>query len=123
MFDKASLKLGLDKAVLKSMRNADQATPVSQFSKKEVEDLLKRGAYGAVMDDSNEADQFCEEDIDAILKRRTQVIQIESEGKGSTFSKVQWHASVAKLKLFFRGGKTSILSVSVYFKLVLFITG
>ena len=60
----------------------------SQFSKKEVEDLLKRGAYGAVMDDENEADQFCEEDIDAILKRRTQVIQIESEGKGSTFSKV-----------------------------------
>ena len=118
MFDKASLKLGLDKAVLKSMRNADQATPVSQFSKKEVEDLLKRGAYGAVMDDSNEADQFCEEDIDAILKRRTQVIQIESEGKGSTFSKVPWHASVAKLNLF-SGKKTSILSISMYFKLVL----
>ncbi len=61
----------------------------SQFSKKEVEDLLKKGAYGAVMDSDNEGDQFCEEDIDAILQRRTQVIQIESEGKGSTFSKVR----------------------------------
>ena len=32
--------------------------------------------------------RFCEEDIDQILERRTQVIQLESEGKGSTFSKV-----------------------------------
>ncbi len=54
-----------------------------------MEDLLKKGAYGAVMDDDTEGDQFCEEDIDAILQRRTQVIQIQSEGKGSTFSKVR----------------------------------
>lgn len=32
--------------------------------------------------------RFCEEDIDQILERRTQVIQVESEGKGSTFAKV-----------------------------------
>lgn len=48
MFDKASLKLGLDKAVLQSMntglasKNAE--TPSKQLSKKEVEDLLKKGA-------------------------------------------------------------------------------
>lgn len=60
------------------------------MTKKEIEDLLKRGAYGAVMDEENsEADKFCEEDIDLILKRRTQVITIESEGKGSTFAKVR----------------------------------
>ena len=59
------------------------------MSKKEVEDLLKRGAYGAIMDDDTAADEFCEEDIDQILQRRTQIIQIESEGKGSTFSKVR----------------------------------
>lgn len=40
------------------------------------------------MEDDNAGDDFCEEDIDQILQRRTQVIQIESEGKGSTFSKV-----------------------------------
>lgn len=40
------------------------------------------------MDDDNAGDKFCEEDIEQILQRRTQVIQIESEGKGSTFAKV-----------------------------------
>ena len=59
-----------------------------QLSKKDIEELLKKGAYGAIMDEDNVADQFCEEDIDQILQRRTQVIKIESEGKGSTFSKV-----------------------------------
>ena len=59
-----------------------------QMSKKEVEDLLKKGAYGALMEDDTSGDQFCEEDIDQILQRRTQVIQIESEGKGSMFAKV-----------------------------------
>jgi len=32
--------------------------------------------------------RFCEEDIDQILERRAHVIQLESEGSGSTFSKV-----------------------------------
>lgn len=59
-----------------------------QLSKKDIEELLKKGAYGAIMDEDNVADQFCEEDIDQILQRRTQVIKIELEGKGSTFSKV-----------------------------------
>ncbi len=38
---------------------------------------------------SNPPPRFCEEDIDQILERRTQVIQLESEGKGSTFAKVR----------------------------------
>ena len=40
------------------------------------------------MDDDAAGDQFCEEDIEHILQRRTQVVQIESEGKGGAFSKV-----------------------------------
>lgn len=60
-----------------------------QLTKKEIEELLRKGAYGALMDDDKAGDDFCEEDIDQILQRRTQVIQIESEGKGSTFSKVK----------------------------------
>ena len=32
--------------------------------------------------------RFCEEDIEQILSRRTQVINIETEGPGSTFAKV-----------------------------------
>ncbi|CAH2243153.1 jg14445 [Pararge aegeria aegeria] len=91
MFDKASLKLGLDKAILQSMNTTTQGkeTGVKQLSKKEIEDLLKKGAYGAVMDEDNAGDKFCEEDIEMILARRTQVIQMESE-KGSTFSKASF---------------------------------
>jgi chromodomain-helicase-DNA-binding protein 7 len=49
MFDRASLKLGLDKAVLQSM-NTSQSKDVTgankQLSKKEIEDLLKKGEFG-----------------------------------------------------------------------------
>lgn len=61
---------------------------VQQLSKMEVEDLLRKGAYGALMDEEDEGSKFCEEDIDQILQRRTQTITIQSEGKGSTFAKV-----------------------------------
>lgn len=92
MFDRASLKLGLDKAVLQNM-NAKENTPQNTMSKKEVEELLKKGAYGAVMDTDEEGNKFCEEDIDQILERRTQIIQIQGEGKGSTFAKVSFDVS------------------------------
>ena len=59
------------------------------MSKKEIEDLLRKGAYGAVMDEDDDANKFCEEDIDQILERRTHVIQLESEAKGSSFAKVK----------------------------------
>uniref|UniRef100_A0A8C0W3S9 DNA helicase n=1 Tax=Castor canadensis TaxID=51338 RepID=A0A8C0W3S9_CASCN len=90
MFDKASLKLGLDKAVLQSMSGREN---VQQLSKKEIEDLLRKGAYGALMDEEDEGSKFCEEDIDQILLRRTHTITIESEGKGSTFAKASFVAS------------------------------
>ena len=75
MFDKASLKLGLDKAILQSMNTSQGGKDPGNktLTKKEIEDLLKKGAYGAIMDDDNAGDKFCEEDIDVILSRRTQV--------------------------------------------------
>uniref|UniRef100_A0A8C5TXW0 Uncharacterized protein n=1 Tax=Malurus cyaneus samueli TaxID=2593467 RepID=A0A8C5TXW0_9PASS len=88
MFDKASLKLGLDKAVLQDINRKGSTNGVQQLSKMEVEDLLRKGAYGALMDEEDEGSKFCEEDIDQILQRRTQTITIQSEGKGSTFAKV-----------------------------------
>lgn len=74
MFDKASLKLGLDKAVLQSMTPKENN---QQLTRKEVEDLLRKGAYGAVMNEDNEGSKFSEEDIDTILQRRTQTIRLE----------------------------------------------
>ncbi|XP_051631541.1 LOW QUALITY PROTEIN: chromodomain-helicase-DNA-binding protein 8-like, partial [Manacus candei] len=94
MFDKASLKLGLDKAVLQSMSGREGSIAgIQQFSKKEIEDLLRKGAYAAIMDEDDEGAKFCEEDIDQILLRRTTTITIESEGKGSTFAKASFVAS------------------------------
>nr|XP_040025616.1 chromodomain-helicase-DNA-binding protein 8 isoform X2 [Gasterosteus aculeatus aculeatus] len=96
MLDKASLKLGLDRAVLQSMSGNKEGNAngqVQQFSKKEIEDLLRKGAYAAIMDENDEGSRFCEEDIDQILQRRATTITIESEGKGSTFSKASFVAS------------------------------
>ncbi|CAN8178669.1 unnamed protein product, partial [Coccothraustes coccothraustes] len=94
MFDKASLKLGLDKAVLQSMSGREGSIAgIQQFSKKEIEDLLRKGAYAAIMDEDDEGAKFCEEDIEQILLRRSTTITIESEGKGSTFAKASFVAS------------------------------
>lgn len=65
----------------------------NQLTKKEIEDLLKKGAYGAVMEDDADSKDFCEEDIDHILQRRTQVVQIEAGIKGSTFAKASFSLS------------------------------
>jgi chromodomain-helicase-DNA-binding protein 7 len=54
-----------------------------------VENLLKKGAYGALMDDDNAGDKFCEEDIEDILSRRATTITHQEE-KGSTFSKASF---------------------------------
>uniref|UniRef100_A0A0K2SX23 Chromodomain-helicase-DNA-binding protein 7 n=1 Tax=Lepeophtheirus salmonis TaxID=72036 RepID=A0A0K2SX23_LEPSM len=93
MFDKASLKLGLDKAVLQSM-NTSQGSKATEkantLSKKEIEDLLRKGAYGALMDDENAGDKFCEEDIEEILQRRTTTVTLENEKAGGSFSKASF---------------------------------
>lgn len=54
--------------------------------------IVALGAYGAIMDEDSAGDKFCEEDIDQILERRTQIITLESE-KGSTFSKASFASS------------------------------
>ncbi len=93
MFDRASLKLGLDKAVLQSMNTQQGSKSVdraNQLSKKEIEDLLKKGAYGALMDDDNAGDKFCEEDIEHILQRRTTTVTVEQEKAGGSFSKASF---------------------------------
>ncbi|KAK1888851.1 Chromodomain-helicase-DNA-binding protein 8 [Dissostichus eleginoides] len=77
MLDKASLKLGLDRAVLQSMsgnKEGNNNGQVQQFSKTEIEDLLRKGAYAAIMDKNDEGNRFCEEDIDQILQRRATTI-------------------------------------------------
>ena len=96
MFDRAGIKLGLDKAVMQRSgpsTSDESGTPSkNELSKKEIEDLLKKGAYGAMLDDEAST-QFCEEDIDQILERRTTVIKHEGNEKGSIFSKATFSAA------------------------------
>ncbi|KNC96991.1 uncharacterized protein SPPG_07808 [Spizellomyces punctatus DAOM BR117] len=107
MFDRASMKLGLDRAILQRMDaqslgesgldGLDTSKPPSSLSKTEIEELLKKGAYGAMLDD-DASNQFCDEDIDSILSRRTHVIKHDTttqSEKGSIFSKATFSASNA----------------------------
>lgn len=95
MFHKASLKLGLDKAVLTHMRreNEDLKDGKKKMSKaqesKEIDELLKRGAYDVFRDDDTEGEQFCAADIDQILQRSSQIVQYEQQAK-SSFSKASF---------------------------------
>ncbi|KAJ0389465.1 hypothetical protein P43SY_011613 [Pythium insidiosum] len=94
MFHKASLKLGLDKAVLTHMRRENEDAGSKKRSSKaqeakEIDELLKRGAYDVFRDDDSAAEQFCAADIDAILQRSSQIVQYEQEAK-SSFSKASF---------------------------------
>ncbi|KAF7732761.1 Chromodomain helicase DNA binding protein [Apophysomyces ossiformis] len=95
MFDRAGMKLGLDKAVMSrtgGKDSEDSSSNKNELSKKEIEDLLKKGAYGAMLDDEAST-KFCEEDIDQILERRTTIIRHEGNEKGSVFSKATFSTS------------------------------
>jgi len=45
------------------------------------------------MEDDSTGNDFCEEDIEHILQRRTQIVQIEAGVKGSTFAKASFSLS------------------------------
>lgn len=96
MFHKASLKLGLDKAVLTHMRRENEEEGGKKRNKtskaqesKEIDELLKRGAYDVFRDDDTAGEQFCALDIDQILQRSSQVIQYKEQAQ-SSFSKASF---------------------------------
>ncbi|CAH0475327.1 unnamed protein product [Peronospora belbahrii] len=96
MFHKASLKLGLDKAVLTHMRRENEEEGGKKRNKsvkaqesKEIDDLLKRGAYDVFRDDDTAGEQFCALDIDQILQRSSQVVQYAEQAQ-SSFSKASF---------------------------------
>ena len=113
MFRAASMKLGLDYAVMHNMRgnavmegiNSERADHVSALSKKEQEYLLKHGAYsifhGTKEGDEEESAKFCEADIDQILLRSAVVVhtgdksKVTSCGSNQSFSKASFVSSTA----------------------------
>ena len=85
MFDRASKKLGLEQAVLGSFgTDEDDDKPTS----KEMEQLLKRGAYALLEDDNDEVvKQFCADDIESILATRTRTRVVEGAKTASWLNK------------------------------------
>jgi chromodomain-helicase-DNA-binding protein 7 len=88
MFDKAGLKLLLDRAIFqkiyftskKETPKKEEENAISEINKdmKKVDAiqlLVRKGAYGVLMDTDDASQKFCEEDIDQILRRRTKVIK------------------------------------------------
>ena len=91
MFEKASLKLGLDQAVLSGIESAG----AKKLSGKEISALLRHGAYGALANEED-ATQFTEASIDEILSRSSKTVvhdAKQSEGK-STFSHAHFAVAV-----------------------------
>ena len=92
MFEKASMKLGLDQAVLSGIENNDK----KKLSGKELSSLLKHGAYGALQSSSDaDAARFCEDDIDEILSRSKKITTHSSAAeKGASFSQAHFAVQV-----------------------------
>jgi len=105
MFHSASMKLGLDRAVLAHQRQQGEEIhdPTMKKSKemqaKEIDELLKKGAYDVFRDDDDaEAKNFMDTDIDQLLERSSRTVTYgntaskNSSGLGS-FSKASFVTS------------------------------
>ncbi len=83
MFDRASKKLGLEQAVLGTFDKGDDGKPTA----KEMEHLLKKGAYALLEDDDEVAENFVADDIESILKKRTRTRVVEGTKTASWLNK------------------------------------
>lgn len=86
------MKLGLDKAVLKSFESNGEKEAIS---KNELESLLKYGAYHIFKEEKDgntekESREFLEADIDQILEKNSHILTIEDNETGGQFSKASF---------------------------------
>ena len=89
----ASLKMGLDQAVLQGIEYAGEGK--STMTKEEMEKLLKQGAYDIFKDGScdEKSSEFIAQDIDSILERRSATIIHGGGATVGTFSKASFKDS------------------------------
>ncbi|KAL0488714.1 chromodomain-helicase-DNA-binding protein, partial [Acrasis kona] len=83
MFERASKKLGLDRAVLNSefdpSHKNDKNDQQHGLDKEEIDVLLRFGAYAANKDDHEEEALLVEGDIDSILERNSTIVRYDSQ--------------------------------------------
>jgi SNF2 family DNA or RNA helicase len=92
MFEKASRKLGLDRAVLNGNRENSEIASKGKgnaggLEKEELEVLLKYGAYTAMKDDTEDEKMLVDGDIDSILERNSTVVRYDTQAEESEESK------------------------------------
>ena len=93
MFDRASRKLGLEQAVLGTFEQGNDDKPTNE----EMEQLLKKGAYALLDDEHDDVTQeFCTDDIDAILRKRTRTRVVEGAKTSSWLNKAGMVVSKSK---------------------------
>lgn len=95
MFNKSSLKLGLDHAVLRSYNSSEGGAPPA-LKRDEIEDMLKKGAYHVFLENS-ESHQLNEDDIDVILQRDSKVITYNANGTQKTDDATDGDAAAASV--------------------------
>lgn len=102
MFDRASKKLGLEQAVLGTF---EKDTEDDKPTQKEMEQLLKRGAYALLEDENDEVTkQFCADDIESILAKRTRTRVVEGTKTASWLNKQGMVVSKSKFSAESGGG-------------------
>ena len=97
MFDVASKKIGLEQVVMTSVTQNSSL----KLSKKDIDTLLKQGAYSAFSDDAaseERSKKFCEADIDEILESNSKKVQYDmiSCGTRSAFSTATFQVNESK---------------------------
>ena len=107
MFHSASMKLGLERAVLSQQRDQGgedgedgktKAKSDREAQAKEIDELLKKGAYDVFRDDDDkEAEKFMETDIDQLLERSARTVTYDAKDSGlsgglGSFSKASFVA-------------------------------
>lgn len=87
MFERASKKLGLEAAILGSRAFNDSEIEEEnkkneKMDGKEMELLLREGAYAVLLeDDSENIREFCEQDIESLLEQRAHIVVSEGNQK------------------------------------------
>eukprot|EP01035_Chromulina_nebulosa_P019284 gene19284-25143_t len=106
MFERASKKLGLEQALLGSRQFNDielieDNKNSSKIDSKELEQLLKEGAYSVLLDDnSEEIKEFFEQDIEVLLEQRAHVMVTETNQPTESWLNKKKLKNKAKKSLF-----------------------
>ena len=109
MFDRASRKLGLEQAILGSVKfdnNEKSDDAHAKMDAKEMEQLLREGAYSLMLDDDDDdMQEFREQDIDNILQKRAHVLITEGGQKTESWLNKKKKSKTRKSR--FTGGSST----------------